>query len=89
MATALGGVIFEWVDEWWKAYEPSLHDSHTQWPGPVKGGLVLRRMAGAHLTGGRKVRAPICGSCAKLTLRIRGCGIPLLLTKHGICGIIS
>jgi len=43
---ALGGVIFEWVDEWWKAYEPMLHDSHTQWPGPVKGGWFYEEWLG-------------------------------------------
>ncbi|MFH1791577.1 MAG: glycoside hydrolase family 2 TIM barrel-domain containing protein [Candidatus Omnitrophota bacterium] len=46
---ALGGVIFEWVDEWWKAYEPSMHDTHTQWPGPIKGGWIYEEWFG--LTG--------------------------------------
>jgi hypothetical protein len=43
---ALGGVIFEWVDEWWKAYEPQLHDMHNQWPGPVKGGWIYEEWLG-------------------------------------------
>ena len=43
---ALGGVIFEWVDEWWKDYEPLLHDTHTQWPGPVKGGWIYEEWLG-------------------------------------------
>jgi hypothetical protein len=24
---AIGGILFEWLDEWWKAYEPSVHDT--------------------------------------------------------------
>lgn len=43
---ALGGVVFEWVDEWWKAYEPTLHDTHKQWPGPVKGGWIYEEWLG-------------------------------------------
>ena len=41
---ALGGIIFEWTDEWWKAgpppkYDPSLHDKTAQWVGPfIDGG---------------------------------------------------
>ncbi len=43
---ALGGVVFEFVDEWWKAYEPSLHDVHTQWPGPFPDGWVYEEWFG-------------------------------------------
>jgi beta-glucuronidase len=43
---ALGGVVFEWTDEWWKAYEPALHDTHKQWPGPVKGGWFFEEWLG-------------------------------------------
>jgi hypothetical protein len=51
---ALGGVVFEWVDEWWKAYEPSLHDTHKQWPGPVKGGWFYEEWLGLTSQGDGK-----------------------------------
>ena len=40
---ALGGVIFEWTDEWWKAgpppeFDPSVHDMVSQWIGPFPDG---------------------------------------------------
>ena len=43
---ALGGVIFEFCDEWWKAYEPGKHDIHTQWPGPFPDGWVYEEWFG-------------------------------------------
>ena len=43
---ALGGVLFEFIDEWWKAYEPTLHDTHTQWPGPFPDGWVYEEWFG-------------------------------------------
>lgn len=51
---ALGGVVFEWVDEWWKAYEPMLHDTHKQWPGPVKGGWFYEEWLGLTSQGDGK-----------------------------------
>lgn len=51
---ALGGVVFEWVDEWWKAYEPTLHDVHKQWPGPVKGGWFYEEWLGLTSQGDGK-----------------------------------
>jgi beta-glucuronidase len=51
---ALGGVVFEWIDEWWKAYEPSLHDTHKQWPGPVKGGWFYEEWLGLTSQGDGK-----------------------------------
>ena len=35
---SIGGVLFEWVDEWWKAYEPSVHDAKRNWSGPFPDG---------------------------------------------------
>jgi tetratricopeptide (TPR) repeat protein len=35
---ALGGVVFEWLDEWWKQYEPSKHDTHGVAMGPFPDG---------------------------------------------------
>ena len=46
IGNALGGIIFEFVDEWWKAYEPSIHDIHTQWPGPFPDGWVYEEWFG-------------------------------------------
>ncbi len=43
---AIGGVLFEFVDEWWKAYEPAKHDTHTQWPGPFSDGCVYEEWFG-------------------------------------------
>jgi beta-glucuronidase len=35
---SIGAVLFEWVDEWWKAYEPSKHDANKNWSGPFPDG---------------------------------------------------
>ena len=43
---ALGGVVFEFADEWWKAYEPAKHDVHTQWLGPFSDGWVYEEWFG-------------------------------------------
>jgi len=38
IGNSIGGVLFEWLDEWWKAYEPSLHDTAKDWAGPFPDG---------------------------------------------------
>jgi len=38
VGNAIGGVLFEWVDEWWKSYEPTLHDTESNWAGPFPDG---------------------------------------------------
>lgn len=43
---ALGGVIFEWLDEWWKAYEPYLHDSEGLFTGPFPEGFMYEEWLG-------------------------------------------
>ncbi len=43
---ALGGVIFEYLDEWWKAYEPYLHDTDGLYTGPFPGGVVYEEWFG-------------------------------------------
>ncbi len=43
---ALGGVVFEWLDEWWKGYEPAIHDTKGLWAGPFPGGYMLEEWLG-------------------------------------------
>ena len=43
---ALGGVLFEWMDEWWKAYEPGKHDTKGLFAGPFPGGHMLEEWLG-------------------------------------------
>ena len=38
IGNAIGGILFEWLDEWWKAYEPLLHDAESNWAGPFPDG---------------------------------------------------
>lgn len=38
VGNSIGGVLFEWLDEWWKAYEPLLHDTKRNWAGPFPDG---------------------------------------------------
>ncbi len=43
---ALGAVIFEWLDEWWKAYEPLIHDAKGLWTGPFPDGYMHEEWLG-------------------------------------------
>ncbi|NQT07260.1 MAG: hypothetical protein HQ575_06950, partial [Candidatus Omnitrophica bacterium] len=43
---SIGGVVFQWLDEWWKAYEPSIHDTHGLYTGPFPGGWVYEEWFG-------------------------------------------
>ncbi|MBU1727245.1 MAG: tetratricopeptide repeat protein [Candidatus Omnitrophica bacterium] len=43
---SLGGVVFEWLDEWWKAYEPSAHDTRPLWAGPFPDGYMHEEWLG-------------------------------------------
>lgn len=43
---ALGGVAFEWLDEWWKGYEPKLHDTKGTWIGPFPDGTMHEEWLG-------------------------------------------
>ncbi len=43
---SIGGVVFEWCDEWWKAYEPNVHDTEGLYTGPFPGGWVYEEWFG-------------------------------------------
>jgi len=43
---ALGGFAFEWLDEWWKNYEPYMHDKKSDARGPFCGGLYYEEWFG-------------------------------------------
>jgi len=51
---AIGGVVFEWLDEWWKAYEPSLHDTKGLWAGPFPDGFMHEEWLGLSSQGNGK-----------------------------------
>jgi len=46
VGNALGGVAFEWLDEWWKNYEPYLHDRKSDAVGPFPGGYYFEEWFG-------------------------------------------
>ena len=43
---SIGGVIFEWLDEWWKAYEPWIHDRKGYFTGPFPDGYMHEEWLG-------------------------------------------
>jgi len=43
---SIGGVAFEWMDEWWKNYEPSKHDTKSDAIGPFPGGYYYEEWFG-------------------------------------------
>jgi len=43
---AIGGIAFEWLDEWWKNYEPSIHDTKADVVGPFAGGYYYEEWFG-------------------------------------------
>jgi hypothetical protein len=43
---ALGAVVFEWADEWWKGYEPAIHDTKGLWMGPFPDGYMHEEWLG-------------------------------------------
>jgi tetratricopeptide (TPR) repeat protein len=51
---ALGGIIFEWLDEWWKGYEPSIHDKKGLWIGPFPDGTMYEEWLGLSSQGDGK-----------------------------------
>ncbi|MCX5692884.1 MAG: tetratricopeptide repeat protein [Candidatus Omnitrophica bacterium] len=51
---SIGGMLFEWVDEWWKAYEPSVHDTKRNWSGPFPDGWNYEEWLGVCSQGDGK-----------------------------------
>ncbi|MDD4910607.1 MAG: glycoside hydrolase family 2 TIM barrel-domain containing protein [Candidatus Omnitrophica bacterium] len=43
---SLGGIVFEWLDEWWKAYEPFIHDRQGLFTGPFPDGYMHEEWLG-------------------------------------------
>jgi len=52
---AIGAVAFEWVDEWWKAYEPARHDTKGLWAGPFPDGYMHEEWLGLSSQGDGKL----------------------------------
>jgi beta-glucuronidase len=51
---AIGGIIFEWLDEWWKAYEPYYHDKKGLFSGPFLDGYMHEEWLGIVSQGNGK-----------------------------------
>ncbi len=49
VGNAIGGVVFQWIDEWWKNYEPAFHDKTAGALGPFPDGYMYEEWFG--LTG--------------------------------------
>lgn len=43
---SLGGIVFEWLDEWWKAYDPLYHDIKGLFAGPFLDGYMHEEWLG-------------------------------------------
>ncbi|MFH0763028.1 MAG: glycoside hydrolase family 2 TIM barrel-domain containing protein [Candidatus Omnitrophota bacterium] len=52
---SIGGVVFEWLDEWWKAYEPFTHDTKALWAGPFPDGYMHEEWLGVCSQGDGKL----------------------------------
>ncbi|MBU0710249.1 MAG: hypothetical protein KJ793_06040 [Candidatus Omnitrophica bacterium] len=52
---AIGGIIFEWLDEWWKGYEPAMHDTKGLWAGPFPDGYMHEEWLGVCGQGEGKI----------------------------------
>ncbi len=51
VGNAIGGVVFEWSDEWWKAgqpprFLPAVQETVYNWPGPFPGGHMFEEWLG-------------------------------------------
>ena len=43
---SLGGVVFEWLDEWWKSYNPDAHNTNRNFAGPFPDGWMYEEWLG-------------------------------------------
>jgi beta-glucuronidase len=43
---AVGAIVFAWLDEWWKNYEPARHDTKADVKGPFPGGYYYEEWFG-------------------------------------------
>ena len=50
-----GAVAFEWIDEWWKAYEPFVHDTKGLFTGPFPDGYMHEEWLGVTGQGNGKL----------------------------------
>jgi hypothetical protein len=55
IGNALGGIAFEWLDEWWKNYEPAVHDKKSDVIGPFPGGYYYEEWFGLNAQGDGKL----------------------------------
>jgi len=51
VGNSIGGVVFEWTDEWWKNYDPFLHDMKADVVGPFPGGYYFEEWFGITAQG--------------------------------------
>ncbi len=54
VGNALGGIVFEWMDEWWKNYEPAVHDKTAGAQGPFPDGYMYEEWFGIVSQGNGK-----------------------------------
>jgi len=52
---SIGGIVFEWLDEWWKAYEPFIHDRKGLFSGPFPDGFMHEEWLGVCSQGDGKL----------------------------------
>ena len=52
---SIGAVVFEYLDEWWKAYEPSVHDTRGLFAGPFPDGYMHEEWLGISSQGDGKL----------------------------------
>jgi tetratricopeptide (TPR) repeat protein len=52
---SVGAVAFEWLDEWWKGYEPNVHDTRGLWIGPFPDGYMHEEWLGVSSQGDGKL----------------------------------
>lgn len=51
VGNSIGGITFEWLDEWWKNYEPFRHDKKSEAIGPFPGGYYFEEWFGLNAQG--------------------------------------